>query len=156
MTNTILGLRNQPSASSEIVRAALTYWEGKLEGRRMPARRDIDPVLEIPGLLPWIILVDVLRDPLDFRYRVIGTGVVERTRRDYTGACLSELTHVERDGPLWIDRIAVIETRAPRLTAPSYTGGDNTVQNVSGVHLPLSGDGDHVNMILTFVAYRTV
>jgi hypothetical protein len=155
MTNDILGLRNSPSAAPELLRDALAYWEGKLGGRRMPARRDLDPVLEIPRLLPWIILVDVLRDPVDFRYRVIGTGVVDRTRRNYTGACLSELTHVERDGPLWTDRIAAIETRAPRLTAPSYTGRDKTVQGVSGVHLPLSNDGESVDMILTFVAYRT-
>src|SRR3954465_8270682 len=40
---------------------ALTYWESKRAGRRMPARRDLDPVLEIPNLLRWIILVDVLR-----------------------------------------------------------------------------------------------
>jgi len=55
-----------------IVFEALNYWESKLNGRRMPARRDFEPVFEIPHLLPWVILVDVLREPLDFRYRVIG------------------------------------------------------------------------------------
>ncbi|EWY36303.1 hypothetical protein N825_28950 [Skermanella stibiiresistens SB22] len=121
----------------------------------MPARRDLDPILEIPSLLPWIILVDVPRDPPDFRYRLIRTGVVARARRDYTGARLSELSHIERGGPLWTDRLEVIETRAPRLTAPSYRGGDDTVRGVSGVHLPLSNDGGSVDMILTFVAYRS-
>jgi hypothetical protein len=57
-----------------IAREALAYWEGKLSGRPMPTRRDFDPVFEIPHLLPWIMLVDVLREPLDFRYRLIGTS----------------------------------------------------------------------------------
>ena len=40
----------------------LEYWRGKCDGRAMPARADIDP-LEIPRLLPYVYLVDVLDDP---------------------------------------------------------------------------------------------
>jgi hypothetical protein len=138
-----------------IVRDALAYWEGKLCGRRMPARRDFDPVLEVPRLLPWVILVDVLRDPLDFRYRVIGTGITARSRRDHTGLRLSELNRTGPDSVVWNDRRTVVETRAPKLTAPSYIGGDKTIQAVSGIHLPVSGDGETVDQIFTFVCYHT-
>lgn len=137
-----------------IVREALSYWESKLRGRRMPARRDFDPVLEIPRLLPWVILVDVLRDPLDFRYRVIGTGITARSSRDHTGCRLSELNRVGPDSIVWTDRRTVVETGAPKLTAPSYIGGDKTVQAVSGIHLPVSTDGDTVDQIFTFVCYH--
>lgn len=147
--------RGAASNVPPIIREALAYWEGKLAGRSMPARRDFDPVFEIPHLLPRIMLVDVLRDPLDFRYRVIGMGIAERSTRNYTGRRLSELSHVTRTSPLWTDRQTVIETRAPKLTAPAYTGGSKTVQSVSGIHLPLSSDGETVDMIFTFVAYRT-
>ncbi|WP_256445745.1 hypothetical protein [Skermanella sp. TT6] len=41
------------------------------------------------------------------------------------------------------------------MTAPAYAVGDNTVQSVSGIHLPLADDGETVDMIFTFVAYRT-
>jgi hypothetical protein len=92
---------------------ALTYWENKRAGRRMPARRDLDPVFEIPTLLRWIILVDVLRDPLDFRYRLIGSGVVDRSRRNYTGKLFSELAHIGPDSLLWKQRAAVVEKAAP-------------------------------------------
>ena len=64
----------------QIVQEALAYWESKRSGRRMPARRDFDPVFEVPRLLPWIVLVDVLHEPLDFRFRLIGSGIVDRSR----------------------------------------------------------------------------
>ncbi|UEM24468.1 PAS domain-containing protein (plasmid) [Skermanella mucosa] len=85
MSDDILVRRGLASNVPSIIREALGYWESKLAGRRMPARRDFDPVFEIPHLLPWIMLVDVLRDPLDFRYRVIGMGIAERSTKDYTG-----------------------------------------------------------------------
>ena len=44
--------------------------------------------------------------------------------------------------------------RAPKLTAPPYIGRDNRIQGVCGIHLPLSSDGEAVDMILTAVAYR--
>src|SRR3954451_11821440 len=92
---------------------ALAYWEGKRAGRRMPARRDLDPVLEIPHLLPWIILADVLRAPLDFRYRLIGAGGVDRARQNYTGKLFSELPDIGPDSHLWQQRATVVETGAP-------------------------------------------
>ena len=64
---------------------ALMYWESKRLGRKMPARRDLDPLLEVPQMTPWIVLTDVLHDPLDFRFRLIGSGVVDKSRANHTG-----------------------------------------------------------------------
>ena len=60
------------------------YWAAKRGSRRAPTRADIDP-LDIPDLLPYLTLVDVLHDPLRFRYRLVGTAVVEALGRDATG-----------------------------------------------------------------------
>ena len=132
---------------------ALTYWESKRTGRRMPARRDLDPVLEIPNLLRWIILVDVLRDPLDFRYRVIGSGVVDRCRQNYTGKLFSELSHIGPDSLLWKQRANVVETAAPLRCEPPYTGLTPGIRGVVVIHLPLSDDGETVNMIFTMTTF---
>src|SRR5689334_21377806 len=102
--------------------AALAYWDRKRDGRCMPARRDLDPLLEIPRLLPWVMLADVLRDPLDFRYRLIGTGVVNRSRRDFSGRRFSEMPQAGPDSRIWQDRVTVVETRAPKLSDPPYIG----------------------------------
>ncbi|MEQ8251392.1 MAG: PAS domain-containing protein [Oceanibaculum nanhaiense] len=47
------------------------YWQGKRNGRPMPARSDIDPT-EIPWALPQIFLVDYTPES-GFRYRLSGT-----------------------------------------------------------------------------------
>ena len=155
MSDDILSRWGIGSNAPCIVHEALTYWDSKRAGRRMPARRDFDPVFEIPALLPWVKLVDVLRDPPDFRYRLIGTGIASRSRRDHTGHLFSELFRTGPDSVVWKDRMAVVETREPRLTAPAYIGKDKLIQGVAGIHLPLSSDGGMVDMIFTFVAYQT-
>ena len=43
-----------------VVLATFDYWRSKLRGQLMPARRDLDPS-EIPQLLPYLILTDVLQ-----------------------------------------------------------------------------------------------
>ena len=138
---------------NEILRGAREYWDSKLGARLMPARRDFDPILEVPKLLPWIVLTDVLRDPLDFRYRLIGTEVVLRSRSNYTGKRFTELAHTAPPSQVWNDRVRVIESRAPVLAEPPYTGAVAEISRVCGIHLPLSDDGVAVNMIMTVVDY---
>lgn len=129
------------------------YWESKLAGRAMPARRDLDPI-DIPRLLPFLILTDVIADPLDFRYRLIGTEVVSRARRDYTGRLFSGMDHTGPESRVWQERQSVVETGRPYLATPPYAGRDDTVSRVVGIHLPLSDDGRQVNMILTAVHFE--
>jgi hypothetical protein len=136
-----------------ILADARAYWDSRLAGRSMPSRRDFDPLLEVPKLVPWMILTDVLASPRDFRYRLIGTGVAARSRRDYTGKRFSELPHAGPDSQIWKDRVAVVETGAPLFAQPPYTGGDIRVRSVAGIHMPLSDDGAAVDMIMTVVAY---
>ncbi len=138
-----------------ILAQALAYWDGKRAGRRMPSRRDLDPVLEIPALLPWLILADVLRDPLDFRFRLIGSGVVERSRRNYTGKLFSELPHLGPESHLRRQRAAVVEAREPLRCEPPYVGEAPRVRSVVDLHLPLSDDGAAVDKILTVVLFRS-
>lgn len=52
----------------------LAYWERKRQGRFAPRRADIDPA-DIVEVLPRTMLADVLREPLDFRYRLSGTAI---------------------------------------------------------------------------------
>src|SRR5215831_9770505 len=60
------------------------YWLAKCGQRRMPSRPDIDPT-QIPKLLKNVMLVDVLREPIRFQYRLIGTSVVDATGENRTG-----------------------------------------------------------------------
>jgi hypothetical protein len=139
----------------QILQDALKYWESKRAGRRMPARRDFDPRLEITKLVPWIVLVDVLRDPLDFRFRLVGSGIVDRSQGNHTGKLFSEMPQFGPGNYLWMHRAAVVETGTPLRSEPPYVGRTRGVRSVADIHLPLSDDDTVVNMIFTVVAFHS-
>lgn len=123
------------------------YWDDKRAGRRMPARADIAPE-QIRALLPNLMLIDVLED--DFRYRLVGTRIVEDMGRNLTAA--SAGSYVE-PAPY---AAAVIDTyrRVRDLGVPVFTGGvyvsPRGVKHwVSRLLLPLGADHMHTNMILS-------
>jgi hypothetical protein len=83
---------------SERVRRLHEYWGAKAGAPgAVPQRRDIDPT-ELPDLLPNLMLVDVEYNPLRFRYRLVGTRVVDFSYHDFTGTYLDEAGWVEVAG----------------------------------------------------------
>ena len=66
------------------------YWTRKRGDRAMPSRADLDPLDMVP-LLPNVFLVNVQQEPLDFVYRLLGTGIVARSLRDYTGMRVADI-----------------------------------------------------------------
>ena len=90
------GVKAPPPPCSPLVQEAWNYWNQKRGGRRMPSRKDIDPV-EIPRLLSSTALVDVLRDPLDFRFRLLGTAIDNITSKNLRGVRFSELPYLRRE-----------------------------------------------------------
>jgi hypothetical protein len=136
------------------LRTAYEYWDERRAGRTMPARADVDPS-DIPALLPFVILTDVLcQDPLEFRYRLIGTAICDRIKRDYTGWRLMDLPHQRPGSVVWDTRARCVETRAPVFDAAlPYVGSHVRVRNVRQLHLPLSADGSNVNIIFTVVEF---
>jgi hypothetical protein len=137
---------------SERLRAAYAYWLGKCKGRLMPSRSDIDPT-DIPKLLPYVTLIDVLADPLDFRYRLIGTETRNISRRDYTGLRFSEIEGRGRDSVLWRGCEAVAHSKAPISDSPPYVGSDVFLRDCENVMLPLSDDLINVMMILKVISF---
>lgn len=59
------------------------YWLLKHCDGRPPARKDLDPLIEIPTLVANLVLLE----PADgsYRYRLVGTEVVKRTGMEMTG-----------------------------------------------------------------------
>ena len=71
------------------LRQAYEYWRRKAGARQLPSRLDIDPV-EIPRLLPHIMLVDVMGADL-YRYRLIGTEIATAMGVNATGRLVHEM-----------------------------------------------------------------
>lgn len=74
--------------TSHSVRQLARYWHGKQAGGT-PSRSAIDP-LEIPRLLPYLVIAQIERDPLRVRYRLVGTQVVQSHGADFTNRYLDE------------------------------------------------------------------
>ena len=80
----------QPQAIAHSgLRALYDYWHGRRPGARLPGRQHLDP-LDIPGLLPNLMLVDVAA-PDDLRFRLVGTALVGWFGRDTTGLALEDV-----------------------------------------------------------------
>ena len=74
----------------ELVVGLHRYWDSKRANPgELPSRDDIRPE-EIKPLLPYVWLLDFDRGTRTFRYRLIGTAVVDGVGKDYTGHNLAE------------------------------------------------------------------
>lgn len=88
---TLRPIQDRESIRSILLRSLFDYWQSKMRGRQMPDRADIDPI-EIPKLLPNIVLIDILPDRPDcFRYRLVGTEIVRVFGREMTGRTTDDI-----------------------------------------------------------------
>ena len=117
----------------------------------MPSRLDIDPV-EIPALLPYVMLIDVVK-PLNFRYRLIGTEARSIMRRNYTGQLFSEIDGKGESSLLWQGCESVVRGKQPLSLSPPYVGAD-TLKKCENVLLPLSDNRVDVTMILKVISFE--
>jgi hypothetical protein len=150
------------STRSDDLRAVYAYWKSKAGNRRMPARADIDPIDLVP-YLPSIMLVDVHApsqgEPALARYvyRLVGTREVEMRGSDPTGKPVA--THCYggmRDLALQ-NYDTVIRTRAPVLDCnEDDIQIHDRYEDLDCIFLPLSSDGERVDMVLVYTVQRPV
>jgi hypothetical protein len=129
------------------------YWDGKRGDRTMPARADLDP-LEIPELLPYLVLVDTAETLEEFRYRLIGTEACAGFDRDPTGARFADLPRTERFDEVYNGYWRTFRERTPQYFHGPFAMADGPIE-LSRLTLPLSLDGNHVDMILGGIVYSS-
>jgi len=88
MTNIIVE-REPNFATDKRLLQVHAYWSRICCNGQPPDRSDYNPA-DIPHLLPNIFLVDVLNDPRDFRFRLVGTAFLKATRQELTGLRITE------------------------------------------------------------------
>jgi hypothetical protein len=127
----------------------LAYWNDKRRGRPMPARADVDP-LELKAILRHIFMIDVLPGEAEFRFRLIGTAITERYGRDSTRKMVREV-YASADPAIaaWYTAMlaAVTKSRRPVLGGGPLLMVRKDFVSFRALHLPLSDDGDSVNVI---------
>jgi hypothetical protein len=134
------------SFRTAIVERAFLYWSSKCKADRPPSRADIRPE-EIPQLLPHVFLVDVTQASLDFRFRVVGTGICELAGRDYTNAGVN----AQEYGPHWKSVFEVywrvIYTATPEVAVRRAPWLTREFLRYERLIAPLSTDGATVDML---------
>jgi hypothetical protein len=131
------------------------YWLAKRGQRRMPSRADIEPT-EIPRLLRNVMLIDVLHDPVRFRYRLIGTNVVDATGENRTGKCFGRVEFFAANPIVMKQYGAVVATGDPvHSLEPFYRLDNGREYEVERLLLPLSSDGVTVDMILVYFHFKS-
>jgi len=125
------------------------YWDARRGSRVMPARADLDPV-EMKAWLPGIQLIDVHENPRRLVYRLVGEVEVEMRGFNHVGREVGDAFFaVSRDEALRnynmvIDGRSMVYDWARYRTASGFQVSQETI------FLPLSEDGTHVNMVITF------
>lgn len=123
------------------------YWTAKRGDRFAPRRADIDPV-DLVGFLPRIMLADVRTDPLEFRYRLSGTGIGNVHGQEVTGRSPRDLAPPAFGDLIHGHYCAAVARRAPMIHLIMLDGRDST-RSYARLILPLSEDGSAVTMLMT-------
>lgn len=128
--------------------AAYHYWRRKAAGRIMPSRANIDPI-EIPKLLPDVMLVDVLEGGR-YRYRLIGTENARAHGINATGRFLDEVL----PGPEYRRHVLGLYDECVREQRALYSEclflsaqRQAPERHTKVLFMPLSDDGERVNIV---------
>jgi hypothetical protein len=138
----------------EPLRALHTLWSGKVSSDgRIPSRSDFDPLTIHPSVLPFLILLDVIRPDgsLRFQVRLVGTGIVEAVGRDSTGRYLDELPNEEQviGRAEWMVR----NQKPVYVHALSLSWASRDYKIYSALDVPLASDGVTVDKLIYQMAF---
>jgi hypothetical protein len=131
-----------------LVRRFYEYWASVAPPGRIPGRQHIVPE-NIAPLLSRLWILDVLRDPLRFRYRLVGTEIVRSVQRELTGMWLDEAQPVTFKNVNLRDRYRfILETgQATWRRGPTLWDRDPSHRVVENCLAPLAADGVTVDKI---------
>jgi hypothetical protein len=129
------------------------YWLSLKPSHGLPGRQHFDP-LDIPDLMPRIWMLDVLREPLRYRYRLVGTKEAEIFRRDVTGEFFDEVhSHPHDECETYGRFYKAVHDRAATYRRGNLVGIYNKEHvGVENCIVPMARDGRTVDLLIAFSA----
>jgi hypothetical protein len=121
----------------------------------MPSKRDIDPTEIHPKILPNMQIIDVIDDGARFRYRLVGTALVQANGKDYTGQYPEELLSEDRASFVLNIYRTVCQSKGPLFTTNRYHTTKNIDLFTNRIYMPLSDDGMNVHYILGVLQFAS-
>lgn len=148
-----LSARPIQQIASPSVRRLNEYWQSKrLPGQPFVFRKDIEPE-ELRELLPLLAIVDVEHAPLRFRYRLVGTRVVEYNHQEFTGLYLGEVGWQGEAMLLGAYEQSVIERR-PNFGFYAWDLQSGGVGRCEFGIFPLTNDGETIHQVISIEDYE--
>jgi len=134
------------------LRKLVEYWNAKRGARTMPSRADINPA-EIKPLLPDIMIWSAVEP---YVIRLVGDHIVHFVGANNTGKGATE--GMPPDAAKGMRGVIehVIAVKAPRFRfGKAYWLADKSYRDFEASFLPLSADGERVDMILGGLKFDT-
>lgn len=144
---TLVPLDDPAEIGDARLRGLFEYWRGKCHGRTMPARRDIDPI-EMKRWLGNLMLVEYPEDPTQYRVRLDGTNIVQFYGASREGKGIEAMTSEEERRVVLPQYMLVLERKQPAYYESEFETSEGILTFQRKLLLPLSDDGERVNMIL--------
>jgi hypothetical protein len=135
-------------AADPILGALYRYWNRRRGQRRMPDRRDIDPLELGPALLPHLGLMDIVEGARRVRYRLLGTAIVERFGLDPTGKFMDEVMSGSYSEYIHGLYRQLVNAGAPVFSESVFRWDAEGYLRTRRIYLPLTHGGDHVAIAL--------
>jgi hypothetical protein len=131
------------------IRQIFEYWQSMHPDSGLPGRRHFDP-LDVPLLLPNILLVDVVPGPpADFMFRLMGTRLEEFYGDSFAGKPFVSAFVKAKSSQAYIDICGLARDGLPRWwRGPAKFIKNRDYVTTERIYLPLADDGVKVNMVL--------
>jgi hypothetical protein len=129
-----------------MLRNAYDYWCLRKGARDLPSRKDISPE-GMKVYLSRVMLIDVSYEPLDFVYRVFGSGIAQAHGKEYTGKSVRQIEPADFSRLVWHQYLDAVNERKPRLHGVTFSSGSR-YEKYHRLTLPLSSDGSIIDKLL--------
>jgi hypothetical protein len=145
------GQMPMPVIATPQLRSLMELWASKRHSEALPCRSDFSD----DDLRPWfgnLLVVDVVEGPHKFRFRLMGTSLVDAASRELTGKFFDEADISGYEPDVLDDYADVVRTRMPICKMRRYNPTPGTFMDHWRVYerllLPLASDGKAIDRIL--------
>lgn len=145
-----------PSEPHPRIAQLTEHWRGLAPGPGLlPGRRHFDP-MKVPKLLPSIWLLEIVPGPpRRYRYRLIGSRIIDKGALARTGDYLDDprITKNADQAVALMDQVAADKQPDWRRGPPVAVRHSRDVASIERILLPLAEDGHTVDMILAMTLF---